>query len=490
MAAPLLVYYLVVRDRTGPEGGGAAAVRSIAVLPFADMSPGKDQEYFADGIAEEILDALVHVDGLRVSGRTSSFSFKNKAATIAQIGRELNVATVLEGSVRKDGNRVRITAQLVDVGRGDHVWSHTYDRELTGIFAVQEEIARSVVAALRVKIMPEAGSGMTRQRTTNPEAYSAYLLGRHFFDRGTPDGMGQAVAALEKAIALDPGYAPAWAWLSVAILNSGVYFSQGASPAAIDQAAQRAMAAAEKAVTLAPNLADCWSARAWMRISISWDWDGAGADLQRALALNPRDPNILLRQSHLQALIGKLPDAIATARKVVDIDPLYAWAWVFLAGFENGNARPALTLAAATRALEIAPEHTYANSYMATAQLLSKMPAEALATYQRNRSEVIRLAGSAAAQHDLGNLEEGQKALDLLRARSGDSELYLIGRIHAWRGDRDAAFEWLDRAVVQHGGGGVSRMAIRGIRYDPLLWKVHDDPRYAALLRRMNLPVE
>jgi len=208
------------------------------------------------------------------------------------------------------------------------------------------------------------------------------------------------------------------------------------------------------------------------------------------MRLNPRDPNILLRQSHLQALIGKLPDAIATARKVVDIDPLYAWAWVFLAGFENGNARPDLAIAAASRALEIAPEHTYANSYLATAQLLSKKPAEALAIHQRNRSEVIRLAGSAAAQHDLENLEEGQKALDLLRTRSRDSELYLIGRIHAWRGDRDAAFEWLDRAVVQHGGGGVSRMAIRGIRYDPLLWKVRDDPRYAALLRRMNLPVE
>ncbi len=327
IAAPGLAYYFLWHGRGASEKGAETSTPSIAVLPFADLSPAKDQEYFADGIAEEILNALANVEGLHVPGRTSSFFFKGKSAKLADIGRELNVGAVLEGSVRKEGNRVRVTAQVVDVPRGYHLWSETYDRELTGIFAVQDEIARAVVQALKVKLLPGGAPVVKEHRTTNPEAYNAYLLGRHFFDLGTPDGMSRAVAALEKALALDPQYAPAWAWLSVSILNSAVYLSQGGPAAQIDEAARRATAAADKAVALAPDLADCWSARAWMRTSISWEWAGAHADFDRAIALNPRDANILLRRSHLLALQGRLPEAIALARKVIEIDPLYAWGW-------------------------------------------------------------------------------------------------------------------------------------------------------------------
>lgn len=484
LAAPGLVYQFVLRGRSG---GGPAAARSIAVLPFADMSAARDQEYFADGIAEEILNALVRVEGLRVSGRTSSFYFKGKSATPAEIGRELSVATLLEGSVRKEGNRVRVTAQLIDAARGDHLWSETYEREVTGIFAVQEEVARAVVEALRVKILPGSGPIVKEHRATNPDAYGAYLLGRHLFDLGTTEGMRRAVAELERALALDPSYAPAWAWLSVSILNSAVYMSTGASPAADEEAARRAVAAAEKAVALGPDLAESWSARAWMKTSIAWDWAGAQADFQRALALSPRDTNILIRESHLLAVLGRIPEAIAGARKVLEIDPLYAWAWTFLASYYNSSGRPDLGRDAARRALEIAPEQVVALYALGVAHLLRGEPGEALAVFQREKLEVLRLAGSALAQHDLRNAAEERRALDALRSRFADTEPYEIAQVYAWRGDQGEALDWLRRAATQK-TGRFSRLLIRNIKHDPLLQKVRGDPRYAAVLREMGLP--
>ncbi len=488
VAAPGVTYYFVSHARGSGTGGAGAP--SIAVLPFVDLSASKDQEYFADGVAEEIVNALAHVEGLRVAGRTSSFFFKGKSVRLADIGRELGVEAVLEGSVRKEGNRVRVTAQIVEVAGEKHLWSETYDRELTGIFAVQDDISRAVVEALRVKLLPGRDPGVKVHRTTNPDAYNEYLLGRHFFDLGTADGMSRAVTALERALARDPQYAPAWAWLSVSILNSAVYLSRGGTATAVEEAIHRATSAAEKAVALAPDLAECWSARGWMRTSVEWDWAGAQADFERALALNPRDTNILVRKSHLLALLGRVPEAIAIAHKVIELDPLYAWAWTFLANYHNGSGSPQLARDAASRALEIAPEHIYAQRALGVSQLLLGQPAGALATFQRHKWEVIRLAGTALAEHDLGNLAQEQEALDTLRARFGDGDPYEIALVYAWRGDKDAAFEWLDRAVAQRGGRGVSRLHLRSLKYDPLLRRIRDDPRYAAELRKMNLPVD
>lgn len=487
-----LIYYLLLRGTDGSRRANASGTRtpSIAVLPFADLSPLKDQEYFADGIAEEILNALANVEGLHVPGRTSSFFFKGKSVKLGDIGRDLNVAAVLEGSVRKEGNRVRVAAQVVDVAGGYHLWSETYDRELTGIFVVQDEIARAVVDALRVKLLPGGGPIVKEHRTTNTDAYNAYLLGRHFFDLGTSDGLHRAVAAFEKALTFDGEYGPAWAWLSVAILNSDVYLSQAGSLAEMDEAVQRATVAAEKAVALAPDLADSWSARAWMRTCISWDWAGARADFGRALALNGRGANILLRQGHLLAMLGHLSDAIAITRKVIEIDPLWPWAWYFLASYCNATGQPELARDAANRALEIAPEHIHAIRELGLSHLLRREPAAALAVFERHSWEVIRLAGTALAHHDLGNVEQEQNALDVLRARFAEGEAYEIALIYAWRGDRDTAFEWLDRAFIQRGGRGVSRLHFRAVKYEPLLRCIRDDPRYTTLLRKMNLPAE
>ncbi len=473
----------------GQAATGTTRSPSIAVLPFVDMSPLKDQEYFADGVAEEILNALAHIDGLRVPGRTSSFFFKGKSVRPAEIGRDLDVAALLEGSVRKDGNRVRVTAQVLDVAGGCHLWSETYDRELTGIFEIQDEIARAVANALKVKLLP-GGAIVNEKRTTTPDAYNEYLLGRHCFDLGTSPGMSRAVTAFEKAASLDAGYAPAWAWLSVAILNSNVYLSRTGSLPEVDAAIRRALDAAERAVAVAPDLADCWSARGWMRTCISWDWAGARDDFERALALNSRGANILVRKGHLLAILGQLPEAISITREVIAIDPLWAWAWYFLASYYNGSGQPALAREAATRALEIAPEHIHAIRELGVAHLLEGQPASALAVFERHSWDVIRLAGTVLAQHDLGNAEAERNAMDALCSRFGEGEAYEIALIHAWRGDRDAAFGWLDRAVGQRGGVGVSRLHFRGITFDPLLRNVRRDPRYPTLLQKMRLPAD
>ncbi len=485
-AAALLVLLAaaaaVVRHRLAPSTAPGPTPPSIAILSFADLSPGKDQEYFADGLSDEILNALGHVEGLRVAGRSSSFAFKGKSATVGEIGRALHVGSLLEGSVRKEGQRVRVTAQVVNTADGYRLWSETFDRELTGIFAVQDEIARAVVRALAVQLLPGGGSISKERRTANAEAYNQYLLGRHFFDLGSIEGYRRAVDAFEKAIALDPGYAPAWAWLATALYNAA--FQVGAAAGGVPNARERALAAADKAVALAPDLSESNSARGWMRLAISWDWSGAQRDLDRALALSPRDPNILVREGYLLAVLGRFPEAIAITRKAAELDPLYPWAWFFLADYYNASGRPDLARDAALRTLELAPDHALAMRELGVSHLLAGDARAALEVFQRHPWEATRLSGVAIAHHDLGNDPEAAKALDALRARFADRAAFEIATVYARRGDRDSAFEWLDRSFAHR------NLALRIVKITPLLSNVRDDPRYPALLRKMNLPAD
>ena len=291
---------------------------SIAVLPFADLSERQDQGYFSDGLAEEILTALGSVEGLRVPGRTSSFSFKKRSATLADIGRELGVGAVLEGSVRRAGSRVRVTAQIVNVSDGYRLWNQAFDRELTDIFAVQEEIARAVAGALDVKLMRPGAPSFRAHATPNAEVYSQYLIGRQALRELRGDGFQRAVGAFDRAIALDPGYAPAWAGLAFPVF---VLSNDAGSPAAIQAERRRALAAAERAVALAPALPEALSARGFMRGYVDFDWVGSKADLERAIALNGNDADS--RRSHAILLegLGQFPEALAEARLATGLDP-------------------------------------------------------------------------------------------------------------------------------------------------------------------------
>src|SRR5271170_1087195 len=262
--------------------------KSVAVLPFVDMSEKKDQEYFSDGLSEELIDMLTRVPELRVPARTSSFYFKGKQVTIADIAKALGVVHVLEGSVRKSGNTLRVTAQLIRVDNGYHVWSETYDRKLDDIFKIQDEIADAVVAALKVRLLPaQQPSARNEQHTENLEAYNLYLQGRQSYNQGDTAGYQSAVTAFRAAAALDPHYAAAYADLALAQfwLTDDTYSGGPADAAGYESA----LAAAEKAVALAPELAAGYSARGFLRAVYKFDFAGAQVDLDKALALSPGD---------------------------------------------------------------------------------------------------------------------------------------------------------------------------------------------------------
>lgn len=455
----------------------AVAGPSIAVLAFTNLSSDKDQEYFSDGLSEELMSLLTKAKELRVAGRTSSFVFKGKTEDLRTIGKKLNVATVLEGSVRRSGDQLRVSTRLVNVADGFQLWAETYDRKMTDVFAVQDEIAKAVVAALKIQLLPQERSLASRHKTSNPEAYDQYLLGLQFLNRADADGFHRAVEAYQKAIALDPGYAAAYAGFAVAE-DYAAEFEETA--AAVSQGKERSRKAAEKAVSLDPDLAEGYSARGFVRTR-AWDWTGALADLEKALVLNPGDVKTHAHYGELLASLGRLPEAIATAKKATELDRLSGEAWCTLGVllYQNGQfpeARKALT-----RAVEIYPEHGFTHLMLGLTALLERNPKAALLEFER-AGDIYPAMGLALAGDDLGRKKEAQRALDDLIEKEAHSAAYQIAEIHAWRGERDKAFEWLERAYAQRDAG------LNSIKTDPLLARLRDDPRHATFLRKMSFP--
>ena len=459
--------------QAGTPAHGAITEKSIAVLPFADLSEQKDQEYFSDGLAEGLLDLLAQVPDLHVPARTSSFSFKGKSDDIATIAQKLRVAHVLEGSVRKSGTRLQVTVELIRADNGYHAWSKTYDRDIKDVFTVQDEIATAVVEALKAKLAPTKQA--SSHRTSNPEAYNQLLLGRQFYDRGNLDDFRRAVEAYRKAIALDPNYAAAYAGL--------VYAEFYVADQTGDVAGfKRANAAAEKAVALAPDEAAGYAARGFTRATSSWDWAGAQADFAKALALDPADISAQRRYGQLVGSLGRLPDAIAAFRDATELDPLSNPAWRDLGRYLMLSRDFAGAHEALRRALEIQPESSYALNSLGMLQLLEGKAAEALATYGKLDREAFRLSGIAMAEHTLGHAKESRLALDQLIAKHAQEAAYQIAQVYAWRGEKDKGFEWLEQAYQQSDAG------LANVKIELLLAGLRDDPRYTALLRELNLP--
>jgi TolB-like protein/Tfp pilus assembly protein PilF len=450
----------------------AVAANSIAVLPFLDMSEKKDQEYFSDGLAEELIDQLAKIPGLHVIARTSSFSFKDKSEDIPTIAKQLNVANILEGSVRKAGNRLRVTTQLIRTDSGEDLWSETYDRQLKDVFQVQDEIAGAVVSALKLKLAP-GQQAANAHRTSNTEAYNQFLLCKQFAARSKLDEYQRAVAACRKAIELDPGYAAAYAELAVA---EALVSDRTVNPALL----QQAQATAEKAIAMAPDEADGYAARGFMR-RYEWDWTGAQADLEKALALDPGDIRVQTRYGLLLGSLGRLPESIAAMKKATSSDPLSSLAWDGLGGELTYNRQFAAAHEALQRALDIEPDSNYALNSLGTLQLLENNAAQALVTFGQIGDGVFGAAGIAMAEHTLGDPDASKQALDPLIAKYANAAAYQIAEVYAWRGEKARALEWLERAYQQRDGG------MSEIKTDPLLDSVRDDARFAALLRKLQL---
>ena len=452
--------------------GAAVSEKSIAVLPFADLSEKKDQEYFSDGLSEDLIDLLTKVPDLHVPARASSFHFKGQNTTVAEIAKALGVTYLLEGTVRKAGNTLRVRAELIRADNGYNVWSETYDRDLKDIFKVQDEIAGRVVAALKLAL---PGSKLdAAERTRVPEAYNQVLLGRHFLDLFTAAGDRQALEAFNKAISLDSGYAAAFSGLAFAESNLG---DKLGDPTAI----KRALAAANRAIELAPDSVAGFATRGFLRTEFLWDWAGAAQDFARVVALDPDAAPV--SRAALADAQGRVPEAIALLRLGLSRDPLSALSWSTLADDLTVAGDLAEARQAAHRALAIVPDLAPTRGHLAIMDLLEGHPDRALAEARPGSDSMWDQMIVAIAQHSLHHPQESQQALEQIIRVATYAAAYQIASIYAWRGETDQAFAWLDRAYAQHDGGLVS------VKTDPLLASLRGDPRYTALLRRMKLPL-
>ena len=449
-----------------------ASDKSIAVLPFTDMSEKHDQEYFSDGLSEDLIDLLTKVPELHVPARTSSFYFKGQHVTIAEIAKALSVAYVLEGTVRKAGATIRVRTELIRADNGYNVWSETYDRDLKDIFKVQDEIAGRVLIALKAAL-PAVKTG-DADRTDNTEAYNQYLLGRNFLDQFTLAGFQHGVEAFKKAIALDPHYATAYAGLAEAEAQVA---DKGGDPAGLT----RAVADADRAIALAPNAENGYRVRGFLRTTFLWDWEGAQKDLEQALSIEPngRAQGVM---AELFLVQGRLPDAIALQQRAIQSNPLVAVDWTGLGSLLNTADRVPEARAAFVRALEINPNLSIAHLNLALMELHAGRLDPALAEVRRIQDRDWQLLATAIVQYSRHHPQESQQALDELIKTQASEMAYQIAEIYGWRGQKDEAFAWLDRAFAQRDGGLIS------LKLDEIMASLRTDPRYKTLLRKMNLP--
>ena len=461
---------LPTTNTTTPTGKTA-----IAVLPFSDMSANKDQEYFSDGLSDELLSVLSRNPKLQVTSRTSAFSFKGKDVDIKTIAQKLNVTHVLEGSVRKAGNQLRITAQLIEVATDSHLWSQTYDRQMDNIFAVQDEIANSVAGALKVAL---EGARTSKAQGTNPEAYNAYLQGRYFYDRRSKEDLEKAIGYYQQAIRIDPNYAPAWVGLS------RVHIRQADNGESVDEGYAKARKEVQKALELDPNLAEAHESMGWIKRAYDRDWVGADAAYKRALELEPSNADVLIGAAVLACALGRFDEAIALDRRSIDLDPLRVATYYRLGTHAWYAGRWKEAEAAVRKALELNPQYPIAHFLLGCIHLAQAKPREAVVEMQKESDASWRLDGLALAYYATGDKTYADTVLAHVIEDQQNDAAFQIAEIYAYRCETDKAFEWLERAYNQRDAG------LAQIKGDPLLRNIEHDPRYRAFLQKMKLPVD
>jgi len=450
---------------------GGPPQQSIAVLPFVDMSPDKDQEYFSDGISEELLNLLTKVPELRVISRSSAFSYKGKNIDIPTVAAQLNVAHVLEGSVRKAGNQVRITAQLIEARSDTHLWSETYERTLDDIFATQDEIAARVVEQLKLTLLGDAPT----IQATDPEAYALVLQARYLGGQRTPDAFENAITLYEQALAIDPDYAAAWAGLASVYTNQA---NLGLRP--IDEGHTLAREAASQSLTLDPAYAPAY--RNLARIAQDYDRDfvAAARHYERALAMEPANTDIIGSAATMAASLGRLDQAIALAEYAVARDPVNPIAIARLGLYYLYAGRLDEAIASFRTTLTLSPGYIGGQIFSGMALLLKGEPESALVAMQKEAFEAWRLIGLAMAHHALGQVAASDAALATLIEKYEKEWAYNIAYVLAFRGEADRAFEWLEQAVAYNDPG------LAEIATEPLFSNIHDDPRWLPFLESID----
>jgi len=458
----------------------AAPPASTAVLPFVDLSPGKDQEYFSDGLTDELITTLSQVPGLRVPARTSSFQFKGQNPDVREVGRRLEVGSVLEGSVRKSGNRLRVSAQLISVKDGYQLWADSYDRDLADVFAVQEEVARSIVSALRVRLTPNKDSALAARPTADLEAYDLYLKGRYAWNQRTGPSLEEAVRYLTQAVTRDPKFARAWAALADAELLVVPYSGHGT----VAEAWEKAKAAAQEALALDSTSAEAYTALGYGNTIYGWNWTAAEENFKRALAANANYANGHHWYGDFLAGRGRLEESLREMSRAHQLDPLalqntIEWGWVSYLMHRSDEAESRIRLA-----LDLNPNYAQAHWRLGLVRIQQGRYPEAIASIQRSIDlgvfQPYAAGGLMTAYAKSGDQAAATKVLHDLEARFSHEYIPLasIAIGYGALGDTSKGLKWLNRAIDERD------IYIPENFFEPLLDPLRQDP---GVLQRMGL---
>ena len=452
--------------------------KTIAVLPFTNFTDQKEDEYFCDGVVDDIMAQLVKVADLKVISRTTMMQYKGTRKSLTEIGHELNAGVILEGSVRRSGNQLRIVAQLIDANRDEHLWADTYDREDKQVFAIQSEIAEKIAGSLQAKLSSPETSRRMNQSTPGTEVYNAYLEGRYFLNQRGKENVQKAITCFTRALQLDSTYARAWAGLSRA---HGMQADAGYVP--LHEGYLMARNEVQRALELDPNLAEAHARLGWIKMSYDWDWSGADASFKRALELEPGNASIIQSAGVLAGTLGRFDEAIALGRRAIELDPLLSTTRYNLGLYAYYAGHWEEAEASFRKALELNPEYQGAHTFLGLTYLVQSAPTMALAEIQKEPEPAWRTFALPLVYYAMGDTARSDSAIAEFIKGYQDDAAYQVAEIYAYRGETDKAFEWLERAYRQRDGG------VGDMKGDPLLRSIEKDPRYAEFMKKMKLPI-
>jgi TolB-like protein/DNA-binding winged helix-turn-helix (wHTH) protein/Tfp pilus assembly protein PilF len=451
----------------------------LAVLPFENLTGDPNKEYLADGLTEETISQLGRLNPQRlgVIARTSVMGYKHKDERLDQIGRDLSVQYVLENSLRQSGDHLRITSQLLQVKDQSHLWSHDYDYRAQDILTVQDDVAKAVAREIQLRLTAQQEAESARLQPVNPEAFDAYLQGHYFFERNTDKDTDMAAKYYERATQLDPSYALAWVGLSRA---RNWQANQGLIP--MEEGRQLSREAIERALTLNPNLAAAHSQMGRIRKFVDFDWAGADASVRRAMALEPGIPEYLDQAAYSAAMFSRSDEAVALARRAVELDPLNPGSWSALGEINYLEGQLAEAEADVKKSLELSPDVWPGPILLGRIYVMQGRPQDALPEIERVRTDAARTWLSAVTYAALGRQKQSDAALKELIAKYSSRAASDVAWVYAFRNQRDEAFKWLDRAYAQREGN------VAATNLEPLLKNLRSDPRFTAFLKKLNLP--
>jgi serine/threonine protein kinase/Tfp pilus assembly protein PilF len=467
------------------KGSGPARIQSLAVLPLENLSKDPEQEYFADGMTEELISDLGKIRALRVISRTSAMRYKGTKKSLPEIARELGVDALVEGSVLRAGGRVRITTQLIQAATDRHLWSESYERDLKDVLTLQSEVARSIAREIKIALTPQEQARFAEARPVDPEAHELYLKGRYYLVKNTPEAAQRALEYMKQSIDKDPAYAVAYAGLANTYAGLG-YTGMDVLPPR--EAMPRAKAAALKALELDDTLAEAHTNLGLVRWAYDWDWPAAGKDLRRAIDLNPSFATAHFRYANYLCSLGRFDEAVAEHKRALELDPLsliinHAQAWPY-----HLSRRFDQAIEKYQRTLEMEPNFARTHLRLGEAYTAKGMYREAIAEYEKfsalggGSTMAMALIGNAHAQ--AGGRHEALRALEELTAESKRRYVpaFHFAIVHAGLGDKDQAFASLDRAYEER-----SQFLV-DLKFEPILDPLRSDPRFAELVRRVGLP--